>query len=179
MRKYKEFEIGISSLKNGIHEFSYSLDDAFFSSFSAQDFSKSELKVQLQMDKKDRIFLLEFEITGHLLTNCDRCGDEFEMEIWDAFPLIVKRVEDPLQMETENTDPNIAYISKQEPVMNVAKWVYEFALLSIPMQRIHPNDEYGKSTCNQKALKLLADMETEKTKIKNPLWEGLEKFKTE
>lgn len=176
MRQHQGFEIAFVGLKNGIHHFTYSIDNTFFDSFSRPDFQDSRLTVQLTMDKKENFFLLNFEITGSVWVNCDRCGDLFEMPIWDEFPLVVKRVYDPAEME-DDEDPNVAYISQHESLLNVAKWVYEFALLSIPLQRLHPNDEKGKSTCNPVILKKLDEMKKREQTKGNPIWKGLEKFR--
>ncbi len=177
MRQHRAFEIAFVGLKNGIHHFTYQIDNAFFESFSPPEFQASNLTVQVEMDKKDNFFLLNFEITGSIRINCDRCGEPFEMAIWDEFPLVVKKVADPAQMEEDDDDPNVAFISQHESILNIAKWVYEFALLSIPMQRIHPNDEKGKSTCNPAVLKKLENMKNEKFTEDNPIWKGLEQFR--
>lgn len=177
MRQHKAFEIAFVGLKNGIHHFTWQIDDVFFASFSPPDFQDSDLTVQMDMDKKENFFLLDFEITGSIRLNCDRCGDLFEMAIWDKFSMVVKRVSNPSEMENTDDDPNVAFISLHESILNVAKWIYEFALLSIPMQRIHPNDENGKSTCNPAVLKKLDKMKKNRDTNDNPIWKGLEQFR--
>ncbi|MBK7589155.1 MAG: hypothetical protein IPI22_12930 [Bacteroidetes bacterium] len=37
----------------------------------------------------------------------------------------------------------------------MSTWIYEFIILSVPIQHIHPDDEQGKSTCNKQALAIL------------------------
>src|SRR5690625_1641485 len=177
MRKYQAFEIAFVGLKNEVHHFNYEVDNAFFESFSPPDFKDSKLSILLTMDKKDNFFLLNFEITGSIWTVCDRCGDPVEMNIWDEFPLVVKRVGDPKLMQRENDDPNMAFIAQQESVMNVVKWVYEFSLLSIPMQSIHPNDKASNSTSNPDTLRALEEMKKGKEEKDNPLWKGLKQFR--
>lgn len=179
MRQHKIFDIAFVGLKNGIHHFSYPIDDAFFETFSSPDFQDSKLSVHLTMDKKDNFFLLDFDITGSIEVHCDRCGALFEMSIWDEFPLVVKRVYNLSTIkEEDDEDSDVAFIAQQESILNVAKWVYEFALLSIPMQRVHPNDENGNSTCNPAVLKKLEDMEKDKKTKENPIWKGLEQFRS-
>ena len=176
MRQHQAFDIAYVGLKNGLHAFEYQIDNAFFESFSLPDFQQSRLDIKLAMDKKGNFFLLNFEITGSIQVNCDRCGEPFDMAIWDEFPLVVKRVFDPAA-DSQEEDPNVVFIPQQETVLNVAKWVYEFALLSIPMQRIHPNDADGKSMCNPAVLKKLEEMKNGKESQSNPIWQGLEQFR--
>lgn len=176
MRPHKEFEIAFVGLKSGIHEFDYDIDDKFFSAYKTPDFSNSKLHIRLLLDKKSGFFLLKFEITGEVLVNCDRCGDPFELPVWDEFNMVVKLVEDPSLLEADD-DPNVAYLSRHESLLQVADWIYEFSLLSVPMQRIHPDNNEGKSGCNPKALKMLDEMKQRSGKEENPVWKDLDKFK--
>lgn len=176
MRPHKEFEIAFVGLKSGEHEFDYDIDDQFFASYGTPDFTNSKLHVRLLMDKKTGFFLLKFEITGEVTVNCDRCGDPFILPVWDEFDLVVKLVEDPALLE-DDEDPNVVYISRHESLLQVADWIYEFCLLSIPMQRIHPDDSTGKSGCNPKVLKMLDEMKQQAGKKENPLWKDLDQFR--
>lgn len=174
MRPDHGFEIAFVGLKNGAHEFSYNIDDQFFAKYSVPDFRNSHLHVQLLMDKKTSFFLLKFEITGEVTVNCDRCGEPFVLPVWDEFPLVVKMVNDPASMEE---DDDVAYISQHESILNVAGWVYEFALLSVPMQRLHPNDKNGNSTCNPVVLKMLDEMKQGNKTKENSIWKDLDQFR--
>lgn len=176
MRSQHGFEIAFVGLKNGIHEFTYDIDDQFFAAYSSVDFNHSWLHVQLQMDKKTNFFLLKFEITGEVTVNCDRCGEPFVFPVWDEFHLVVKLVYDVSAVE-EDEDPDVAYVSQHDSILNVANWVYEFALLSIPMQRLHPDDEQGMSTCDPKVLKMLEDMKMNEHKKENLIWKDLDQFR--
>lgn len=176
MRPHKEFEIAFVGLKSGEHEFNYDIDDRFFEAFGTPDFTDSRLHVRLLMDKKTGFFLLKFEITGEVTVNCDRCGDPFSLPVWDEFNLVVKLVEEPETME-DDEDPTVVYLSRHESVLQVAEWIYEFCLLSIPMQRIHPNTQNGESGCNPEVLSRLEQMEKQASAEKNPLWKDLEKFR--
>lgn len=174
MRPDHGFEIAFVGLKDGVHEFSYNIDDQFFARYSQPDFSNSHLQILLRMDKKSNFFLLKFEITGAVTVNCDRCGEPFVLNVWDEFPLVVKRVSDPASTED---DPDVAYISQHESILNVAGWVYEFALLSIPMQRVHPNDKDGNSACNPIVLKMLDNMKQGNESKQNLIWKDLDQFR--
>lgn len=176
MRPHREFEIAFVGLKSGEHEFHYDVDDTFFADFSEPDFKDSQLHVRLRLDKQSNFFLLNFEITGEVTVHCDRCWDPFTLPVWDEFDLVVRLVEDPSVVE-EDDDPNVAYLSRHESLLDVAGWVYEFCRLSIPMQRIHPDNGPGESGCNKAALKRLQDMNKQAARRDNPIWKDLDKFK--
>lgn len=176
MRPHKQFEIAFVGLKSGEHEFNYDVDDRFFTEFSRTDFTDSRLHVRLRLDKQTNFFLLNFEVTGEVTVNCDRCGDAFGLPVWDEFDMAVKLVEDPGALESDE-DPNVAYLSRHESILDVAGWVYEFSLLSIPMQRIHPDTPDGKPGCNAEVLKMLQAMQQRGPGEANPIWKDLDKFK--
>lgn len=175
MKPHKQYDIAFVGLKSGEHEFDYDIDDGFFAEYGTPDFSDSHLHIRLLFEKQNRFFLLKFEITGQVTVNCDRCGDPFIMPVWDEFKLVVKLVEDPGAMQEE--DPDVIYISSNESLLNVADWIYEFASLSVPMQRVHPDKDPGVSGCNKKALDILKEMQEKEKTTNNPIWKDLEKFK--
>lgn len=176
MKPHKQYDIAFVGLKSGEHEFDYDIDDHFFAEYAKPDFSDSHLHIHLNFDTQNRFFLLKFEITGEITVNCDRCGDPFTLSVWDEFKLVVKVVEDPSTIEDE--EPDVSYIGSNESLLNVADWIYEFSLLSIPMQRIHANKESGESGCNKKSLEVLKEMQQKEKENINPIWKDLEKFKT-
>src|SRR4051812_42103680 len=119
----REFEIAFVGLKPGIHEFIYEIDDRFFEAYQQQDFTNCHASVKLSLDRKPGFMLLKFEIGGSLETNCDRCGNNLKIELWDEFNIVVKMVEDPLAMNDQEEDPDIYYISQSESHIDVADWI--------------------------------------------------------
>ncbi|UPK68676.1 YceD family protein [Chitinophaga filiformis] len=176
MKALRQFDIAFVGLKPGEHTFEYQITDSFFENYGPQDFSDCKATVKLLLDKKSNFFLLKFEIGGKVTVNCDRCGQPFELQLWDDFDQVVKMVDNPDEMN-EDEDPDVAYISKTESHLNVAEWIYEFINLSIPMQRIHPDDSTGKSGCDPKVLDMLDQMNRQAGEKDNPIWKDLDKFR--
>jgi len=176
MKALRQFDIAFVGLKPGEHTFEYQITDSFFENYGPQDFSDCNATVKLLLDKKSNFFLLKFEIGGKVTVNCDRCGQPFELQLWDDFDQVVKMVDNPDEMN-EDEDPDVAYISKTESHLNVAEWIYEFINLSIPMQRIHPDDSTGKSGCDPKVLDMLDQMNRQANEKGNPIWKDLDKFR--
>ncbi|HZH88565.1 MAG TPA: DUF177 domain-containing protein [Chitinophagaceae bacterium] len=180
MKKFREFEISWTGLKEGEHIFQYELDDEKLEAldFTNEDFTNVATQVNLSFDRHHNFFELLFDFDGSLTCSCDRCGDTMHLDIWDEFKLIVKLVETPEEADNMNEDEDneIVYIARSQSSINVFKWLYDFLILSIPIQKIHSNDESGKSLCNPKALELLKAME-EQTIKNNNTWKGLEQFK--
>jgi uncharacterized metal-binding protein YceD (DUF177 family) len=93
--------------------------------------------------------------------------------------LIVKLVDDADKMNSEEEDPDIFYLDRNDNNLSIANWIYEFISLSVPLQHICKLDEKGKSTCNQKVidqLNFFNEIQTSEAASKT-VWKGLEQFK--
>ena len=178
MNRRREFEIAFVGLKPGVHEYNYSIDDKFFEAFQQQDFRHCKANVKLLLDKKSSFMLLKFEIGGTLEVTCDRCNNNLPWELWDEFNITVKMVDDPEVMNEQEEDPDMYYIGQGESHIDVANWIYEFIILTIPMQKTCTYEKMDGPHCNTTALDMLKKMEPEENQPKeNPIWKGLEKFK--
>lgn len=176
MKHLREFDIAFVGLTPGVHTFEYQITDSFFENYGPQDFAGCKANVKLQFDKKSNFFLLKFEVGGVITVTCDRCGQPFELQLWDDFNQVVKLVDAPETMNTDE-DPDVTYVSRTESHLNVADFIYEFINLSIPMQRIHPDTADGKSGCDPKVLEMLEKMNKQPGDQANQIWKGLEKFR--
>ena len=173
----REFEIAFVGLKPGLHEYQYEIKDQFFTDFKQSEFSNCDAKVKLTLDKNTSFMMLKFEVGGTVDVTCDRCGNTLSVDLWDEFNMIVKLVENPDQMNEEEEDPDIFYISRNESHLHIAEWIYEFITLSVPMQRMCSESEIGGPQCNKEVLDMLKKMEQSTNGINNPLSKELEKLK--
>lgn len=177
MSSRRTYDIAFVGLKTGVHEFEYDIDDKFFVEYQEQDFRNVKAQVKLSLDKNVGFMLLKFEVGGKLEVTCDRCGNNLPLELWDDFNIVVKMVENPEEMNDQEEDPDVYYISRGESHLRVLDWIYEFINLSIPMQRMCTEDEMGGPHCNKEVLEMLNKLDANKNQDANLLWKGLEKFK--
>jgi uncharacterized metal-binding protein YceD (DUF177 family) len=175
MKHSREFEIAWQGLPSGISTFRYDIDDAFMQErVEEHDFKDWKATVALTFDKKSTFFMLHFDVDGSVTVPCDRCGDEFPIKLWDEFDLVIKLTGDDTKVIEDEDD--VVFIPRSETVIDISKWLYEFVMLSVPLQHIHPdvNNEPG---CNPGALNLLNQLSAPADEVKNSIWQGLEKFK--
>ncbi len=178
MGKKRAFEIAFVGLKPGIHEFNFELDAQFFVEKEAQDFLHPKVDVKMTLEKNTGFMMLHFEVGGNADVTCDRCGNSLNLNLWDEFKMLVKMVDNADEMNEQEEDPDVFYIAKNESHLNVENWLYEFAMLSVPMQKMCSPEEMGGPQCNKEVLQKLKEMEVkQKEDTLNPLWKGLDKFK--
>ncbi len=181
MKHNREFEIAWQGLKLGVHDYAFSIDSEFMKEHGApEEYKDWHAEVKLKFDRQSSFFKLHFDIAGYLTAPCDRCGDDFQLELWDEFDLMVKLTGDTDDEEEGEEEADIAFIPRNETVLNIGKWIYEFVMLSVPLQKLHPDDPDGAPGCNPEALKLLNQLsEQEEVPTHNSIWKGLEAFKPE
>ncbi len=178
MANKRAFEIAFVGLKPGVHEFNYEVDDKFFAELENREFTNCHAQVKLLLDKKSSFMLLKFEVGGKADVACDRCGNKLTMDLWDEFNMLVKLVDNPDEMNAQEEDPDVFYISKTESHLHLNDWIFEFVMLSVPQQKACPEEEMGGPGCNTEVLQKLKEMEEEaRANHSNELWKGLDKFK--
>ncbi|MCB0701001.1 MAG: DUF177 domain-containing protein, partial [Chitinophagaceae bacterium] len=154
MKHNREFEIAWQGLKSGVSVFDYYLDDKFFTDNDVErDFKDLDVQLTLRFDKKNNFFLCHFDIDGSVSVPCDRCGEEFKLRLWDEFDLMIKLTGE--EGEAGDDDADVVFIPRSETVIDTREWIYEFLMLSIPLQRVHPDKAEGEPGCDPEVLKLL------------------------
>lgn len=178
MKRRMEFELAWQGLKLGEHILDYQLGMDFLKEkgYAGDDIKDIEAKATVKFVKHESFFELHFDIGGFAITPCDRCGDDFRLNLWDEFDLIVKLSDAEDADETEE-DADVVFIPRSETVLDISDWLYEFIILSIPLQRIHPNNASGAPDCNPEALKLLGKLAEQPEEKKNDIWKGLQSIK--
>ena len=110
--------------------------------------------------------------------NCDTTNEPYNQKIKTDFDLVVKFGE---EYNDENED--ILIIPHGEYEVNVAQYIYELIVLSLPAKRIHPGIADG--TLQSDILKKLEELspkgleEKEKTEEIDPRWNTLKKLLTD
>ncbi len=178
MKHNREYEIAWQGLKPGPHTYVYDINDRFMLEREIDDsFKNWNAKITLELDKHESFFMLHFDVDGFVTVPCDRCGDDFDLRLWDEFDLIIKLTgEDVEKIEDED---DVVFIPRSETVIDISGWLYEFLMLSVPLQHIHPDSEAGKPGCNPQALSLLDKLAEHPEPEVNPMWKGLENIKVE
>lgn len=161
--------IPFKGLKSGEHTFEFDIDDHFFSEFEESEISNGKVHVEVILIKQSSLLQLKFNLKGIVRVICDRCLDDLDLPIDYQTNLFIKFGE-----ETEEQTEEIMVLSYGEHEIDVSQLVYEYAHLSLPYRRVHPENELGESTCNQEMLKKLDDyLISEKKEDHDPRWDNL------
>ena len=172
MNVLDQFSIPVMGLRNGLHEYNFQIEKDFFDAFEASFIKDGQVQVHFSIDKREDMYVLLFSLNGKVEVTCDRCLDLFELPIESSENLLVKFD------EKEWEDADVVYIIKGTLELNVAKYIYEFIHLAVPMTKTH--DDAG-GDCNPEMLKYLDgdDKEEETPSVTNPFEDALKGFNFE
>lgn len=177
MEKLRYYNVSFSGLTLGQHEFDFHITQPFFDLFEfEQDFQQPDLNLKLILDKKNNFLELNFKLKGTVELSCDLTNEPFIQKVKGKSDVIVKFGE-----EHDYSDDEVWIIPHGEHYVNIAQMIYEMTLLALPLKRIHPDVESGKS--HSEMLELLnkfsideKDDDSDDEDI-DPRWEQLKKLK--
>lgn len=171
-----EYSIPIKGIADGIHQFDYQIDQQFLQHFEESPITDAAVRVQLELEKKPGLFVLHFDLSGTVRTNCDRCLADIDLPISGQQRLLVK-----ISMEEESEDPEVVYLHPEATRLKVATFIYEFVVLTIPMIKTYDCESEEVLPCNEALLDRLYEEEEAEEKeedVSNPIWDELKNFKS-
>ncbi|PWG04536.1 YceD family protein [Polaribacter aquimarinus] len=175
MKDLKQFNIQFVGLKEGSHLFEYEIDNAFFETYNFDEYNSSSIKVSLDFIKKSTLFELTFTAKGFVEVPCDVTSEFYNQEIDSNLPLVVK-----FGPEFNDDNEEILILPHEAYEFNVAQFIYEMIVLSVPNKRVHPGVLDG--TMESKALNKLKELEIKEKKAveeTDPRWDKLKNLITE
>ena len=176
MMQHKEFVIPFSGLKQGKHEFEYTIDNTFFESFEYDEFNGADIKLNVTLNKMSTMMELEMKARGTVNVNCDLTSEAYDQKIKADLELVVKFGD-----EYNNDNDEILIIPHSEYQINIAQYVYEMLVLSVPLKKVHPGVLDG--TLQSEVLDKLEELQPKETKENkediDPRWDALKKLLTD
>ena len=149
----EEFIIPLNGLKPGKTVFSWHVGADFFREFGNEDILDANLEVRTTVEKSGTYIGIDCNINGMLTVPCDRCMDDVSLPVTSDARLSVKFGSEPTAADeiVVSDEREVVYLPEDEAEMDMSQIIYDFAYLSLPMQRVHKNGE-----CNPNALKYLS-----------------------
>ncbi len=174
MEHLDNYIVSLINIKNQDNNFNYEITNDFFECFDYGDIKEGAVDCNLDIIKENDTYTFLFHFEGKVKVTCDRCLDEFDYSIKQDYKLFVK------QGNYTNEDAeDIVILSFEENEINISQYIYEYIHLALPLQKIHPDDKKGKSTCNAEMLKKIEELsqqEESNNQEIDPRWDVLKKM---
>jgi uncharacterized protein len=166
MNALKAYSIPIQGLKIGIHHFKFAIERDFFVHFEGSPIEVGKIDIDVQLDKRPDMLLWDFELAGYVEAECDRCTAAINLPVGSQRQLIVKFGEAEDHIEDE-----VVFIHRERSDFNLAEYLYEFAILSLPMTYVYDCEADSAPPCNREVLKFLKNS-TDDSKS-DSIWDAL------
>ena len=172
MKPKNDFNIEFSGLKLGHHNFDFDISETFFNDYNYCDFSHADINIDVALIKKTTIMEFNIVVRGNVRIKCDLTNEPYDQPIENNIDLVVK-----FGNEFNNEDDEILIIPHGEYKINLAQYIYELIILSVPAKRIHPGVIDG--SLKSEILNILEDLKPkENKKTVDPRWEKLKEIIT-
>lgn len=136
MEVAQPYSIAFKGLKNGHHEFRFEVGKSLFEAFESTEIKDGACEVAVDMERSDAMLLLDIRITGHVVVACDRCLEDCRIPIDFRSSLPVRFSE-----QEHEYDGEVLWLVPGEDEVDLAQYIYESIVLSLPYQRVHPDGE--------------------------------------
>lgn len=187
MEVRKQYDIHLKGLGADAHSFSFNLDDRFFADFEGSEIKGGNGVANVTVTKTGSLMTFDFSIKGVAVAECDRCLEDCELPV-DFNESLQVRFSDRIATEEGEFDGEVLWLNSGKDVLNVAQYIYESVVLSLPYQRVHPDKADGTPGCPQEMLerfKIVSEEEFEEMAAEpemqkmadNPEWDKLRKLK--
>jgi Predicted metal-binding, possibly nucleic acid-binding protein len=165
------FTIPIGGMKEGHHSFNFEINKEFFDQFEESEIKEGSLTAVVEANKLTTHIDLSVRIEGSVNVSCDRCLELFRQPLSCENRLLVK-----FGHVSDDSDPDIITLPADENEFDLRQYFYEYIFLALPIQRVHPVDEDGKSACDPEMLKKLKEHIAVEEIINDPRWDELKKL---
>lgn len=170
----KDYIINIAGLKAGKHRFDLSADASLFEEFNPDLLEEANLKVELELQKSERMIEANIFIDGLVSLVCDRSLRVYEEDLSTEERVFFKFGE-----EAKELSEDVMIIPHQQQEIDFLQLVYELVSITIPMKKLHPDyrddDEDWVYMSEDEPLE---DSEEQNT-MADPRWEALKRLKSD
>lgn len=168
MDAFVPYALPIQGLKTGVHHFKFEVDNAFFAQFEDSPVQEGKVVFEIDLDKRPDMMLFNLSLEGFVKAECDRCTATIDLPLEDERHFIVKFGEEAIELDEDE----VIFIPRDAPVFNVAKYLYEFVVLALPITNTYDCENDPNPPCNFEVLKhLKPDSDEGKT---NSIWDSLQ-----
>lgn len=153
----RNYSIAYQGLSIGNHQFTMEIEESLFVPFKDEEINCGTGSVAIELERHSSFLVLNIEIDGELEVACDRCLEPFMQDLHFEGRLFVKfssEIDEPEYDVTDgvNTQEDVLWVNPGDNYIDLGSYIYESMILSLPVQRVHPDDKDGESMCDEDML---------------------------
>lgn len=177
------YKIAYKGLSEGVHDFTFEVDGALFEAFENSEILGADCRATVQLQRGASQLIADVQIEGEVVVACDRCLEDCALPIDYEGQLVVK-----FSDEEQEYDGEVLWLFPGEPELDLAQYIYESVILSLPYQRVHAEGECNPEMLERfsivsegefSAIEAEAAREEEQQAVKGEAWEKLAALKAQ
>ncbi|SEI84988.1 Uncharacterized metal-binding protein YceD, DUF177 family [Dyadobacter sp. SG02] len=134
VKELSKYNIDIYGLEDKQYDYDMESGDAFFEEMEQDLIEHGHFKTHVVLNKSATMIQLRFHTKGSVILTCDRSLETFEEPV-DSDERIILKFGDHNEELTEE----IEIISRNTNRINVARYIFDFIALSLPVKKLHPS----------------------------------------
>jgi uncharacterized metal-binding protein YceD (DUF177 family) len=184
VKELSKYNIDIYGLEDKQYDYDMESGDAFFEELEQDLIEHGHFKTHVVLTKSATMIQLHFHTEGSVELLCDRTLEPFEEPV-DSSERIILKFGD----RNEELTDEIEIINRNTNRINVAKYIFEFIALSLPVKKLHPSlreEEYDDEDLEDDDEVILiyssedqeeSEEDSDSEEKIDPRWEALKKLK--
>ncbi len=136
MNVEKDFSIAFKGLKPGVYTYDFEVDNSLFEAFESAEIKDGTCAVRVELRRLETMLDMAIEVVGKVVVPCDRCLEDCEIPIAYEGNLVVK-----FSSEEQEYDGEVMWLTPADDKVDLAQYIYESVVLSLPYQRVHSEGE--------------------------------------
>lgn len=136
MALIEEYTIPFRGLKSGIYEYGFRLGKPLFETFGSTEIKDGECAARVRMERRENGLSFDVAISGSVVVECDRCLEDCSVGIDFEGSIEAKFSE-----EVRDYDGEVLWLMPGQSEVDLAQYLYESVVLSLPYQRVHPEGQ--------------------------------------
>ena len=151
----------VSELNEGVHEYEFTLGNAFFQQFENTLIEAGDAVVKVTLTKHAHLMEVDLSYTSGISIQCDRCLKEVKVPFEGDDYALVRPAESA--EESSDEDVNEILMPATDNELDISQFVYESLCLEIPMVRVPCELTGDDSVCDRDMLQKLDELRTQKS----------------
>lgn len=136
-----------------VKDYEFEIDASFFAHFEYGEIENGSLTAKLGVSYSSRQLKIELNLKGTVDLVCDRCLETYKEDLDVNYTLYGK-----FGHSTEQEDIDVFWIPDGQNYIELAPILFDYINLSLPLKKVHPMDEDGKSLCKKEMLDRLNEL---------------------
>ena len=133
MHFLKQYVINFTGLKDGLHNYEFSVADKLLRHYNFDDFNNCRIDVKMNLVKKPNLLELSFFSKGVINLNCFVSNEPFDYSQNSQMDFVVK-----FGNELNNDNHELLILPKGSYQIDISQQLYEMIVLSLPLKITHP-----------------------------------------